>query len=136
MNNIPIFTQTPLCVSGRVATANPNLDGVTGTYTTLVTGSANGTRISYIRIKALVTTTTGMIRFFVNDGTAVNLIAEVDVTVAAPSATVQSFEATLDFEYVTANGELSQVILATGDTLIASTEKAETFAITVFGGNY
>ena len=135
MNNIPIFTQTPVCVSGRVSTANSALDG-TGTTTTLVTGSTNGTRISYIRIKALVTTTTGMIRFFVNDGTTVNLLVEVPVTVAVPGATVQSFEATLDFEYVTANGELSQVILASGDTLVASTEKAELFAITVFGGNY
>ncbi len=136
MNNIPIFTQTPLCETKQLSVGNSNLDGTTGTYVTLVQGSTRGSRISYIRIKALQTTTAGMIRFFVNATTSTNLVAEVPVTVVVPSATAESFEATLDFEYVDSNGQLSQFILAHNDTLIASTQNSETFAVTVFGGDY
>lgn len=134
----PVFSQTPTNGFTQISTANSNRDGVTGTYATLLTGATYGTRISYIRIKALGTTTAGMIRFFhdqVSGAGNVNLIKEVVVDAVIPSGTAESFEAFIDFEYYAQDNQ-SGLILAADEELRVSTQNAETFAITVYGSNY
>ncbi|NBX74718.1 MAG: hypothetical protein EBQ89_10555, partial [Alphaproteobacteria bacterium] len=64
----PNFAGTPLAGNAQISTANTNRDG-TGTLGTVVTAGASGSRIEEIVIEATGTTTAGMIRLFLNDGT-------------------------------------------------------------------
>ena len=126
-NTSPRFTDGGKAWLGQVSVANTALDG-TGTIVTIATAGANGSLLQLIRIKAIVTTTVGMIRLFINDGTNTRLYKEIKVTAATPSVTVESFEA----EYQPSE----PLVLQTGWSLRASTHNAETFNILITGGDY
>jgi hypothetical protein len=125
----PIFLLTPKVGMVAIATANANLDG-TGTIGTVFTAGSNGSRIHKITIKAIVTTTAGMIRIYIYDGAAYKLLKELLVTAITKSATVSAFEYELYLP------EEEALILPTGYSLRASTEKAETFNVIAEGGDY
>ena len=88
MATAPAFAVTPRIASVNVATANTNRDG-TGTVATLITGAATGTRIAEIVCQAKVTTTAGMVRIFLYDGTTYYFFDEVSIAAATVSATVK-----------------------------------------------
>lgn len=127
VNTTPIFLLTPVSPPVLVSTANTNLDG-SGTLATLVTAATNGTRIDAVRIKAIETTTAGMIRFFIHNGTAAFLHSEVAVTAITPNATTKSFESTWRPDL--------PIVLPTGYSLRASTENGEDFHLTPWAGSY
>lgn len=108
-----------------ISTANSNLDGTTGTYSgAIITGAANyGTLIRSVTVKATGTTTQGMVRLFINDGSANKLICEIEIPAVIPSADDPTFEITLPVEYA----------LEPGWSLYASTEKAESFNVIAEG---
>lgn len=111
------YASTPRAAVGQVSTANTNRDG-TGTIVTVFTAGASGSRIDDIVVTATGTTTAGMVRLFVHDGTNARLWQEVPVTAVTPSGTVAAFTASL----------LNQaLILPNGWSLRASTHNAETF---------
>lgn len=89
-NRNPLFTLDPVIGMAQVATANAARDG-TGTIAILVTGGLAGTRITLIRVVATVTTTGGMIRLFLDDGTDVRLWKEIQVSAITVSATDPAF---------------------------------------------
>ncbi len=124
MSTQPIFATTIVSAAVNIATANPNRDG-TGTVGTLYTAPANGARIDEIKIKAKVTTTAGMIRFFLHNGTTYFLLTEVLVTAITASATVAAFETSLY--------ELG-LVLESGWSIRVATEKAESFDISIVRG--
>lgn len=127
-NTTPIFTAVPIIGVVAIATANTNLDG-TGTIATLVTGSTNGTKIDRITITATVTTTAGMIRFFIDPNTGTNyMFAEATVAAVTPSASVPAFTKTLVFD--------RGLVLPADYLLRVSTEKATNFNIVAYGGTY
>jgi hypothetical protein len=103
----------------QVGVANTNRDG-SGTIVDVCTGGANGTRIDDIDIVAAGTTTAGVVRLFISDGTNTWLWREILVTAATPSSTVAVWSATLR--------NLS-LILKANWKLRASTHNAETFNI-------
>jgi hypothetical protein len=105
-----------------IDTANTNRDG-TGTLVNLVTGATNGTIIEQISIQATGTTTAGMARFFLYDGTTNALIHEVVVQAVTPSAFVPTFGATI---------RLPNVRLSPTHILKASTHNAEEFRIVAY----
>lgn len=115
------YAATPKTAVAQVSTANTARDG-TGTLATVFTAGTNGSRIDDITIVATGTTTAGMIRLFLHDGTNARLWREVAVSAITPSATVSPFSSAL--------GSLA-LVLQTGWSLRASTEKAETFNILV-----
>lgn len=123
----PAFTQVPILATLQIATANTNLDGITGTYGTLLTGSTNGTRIDAIKFKAAVTTTAGVIRIFIDNLTNKRLIAEVAVNAIAIGASAPSFEAVWMPE--------SPLIIPSGYIVIANTNNAEAMNLFAIGGN-
>jgi hypothetical protein len=125
----PIFTLAPVIAIAQITTANTNLDG-TGDVVDIITGGQNGTRISKITIKALVTTTAGMVRLFIHDGTSIHLWKEISITAVTKSATVSAFSIETTFL-----GELA-IVLPYNYIIKASTEKSETFNIIIEGGNY
>ena len=105
-----------------ISTANSNLDG-TGTLGTILTGAANGTLIKSITIKAHGTTTQGMVRLFIYNGTITKLFREILVPAITPAATTRAFETYLSINYA----------LQSGDILYASTQNAETFGVIAEG---
>ena len=110
-----------------ISTANSNIDGSTGTYYTILTAANNGTVLQSITIKAQVTTTPGMIRFFINDGGGnTNLLTEVFVPAVVKSGTAHSFSSRIDF-----GGK--DFALKSGWSLKASTENGETFNVIAEG---
>jgi len=128
-NTTPIFTLTPQTACVAIATANANRDG-TGTIGTVLTAGAAGTRITRINIKATVTTTAGTVRLYIYTGATYFLWREILVTAITASATVAAFEYAIELL-----GERA-LILPTGYSLRASTEKAENFNIVAEGGDY
>lgn len=130
-NTAPIFTLTPVCGIKLVSTANTNRDnsGVAGgTVVTLYSAGSAGGRVEYVRVCAQGTTTAGMVRLFVYDGSTYFLWAEIPVTAAVPSGTVQCFTA----EYV----PTKPLVLPTGYSLRATTHNAESFTVAVHGGDF
>jgi len=103
------------------ATANTARDG-TGTITTIQTAGTSGTRIDDIYIVATGTTTAGVIRLFIHNGTAAFLWQEILVTATTPSTTQASWSYTLLNQGLT---------IPTGYSLRASTNNAETFNVLV-----
>lgn len=115
------YAATPKTAAAQVTTANTARDG-TGTLATVFTAGTSGSRIDDIAITATGTTTAGMVRLFLHDGTNARLWREVAVSAITPSATVSPFSSLL--------GSLA-LVLQTGWSLRASTHNAETFNILV-----
>lgn len=115
------YASTPRAAVAQVSTANTNRDG-TGTIATVFTAGSNGSRVDDIIIIATGTTTAGMVRLFLHDGTNARLWQEVGITAITPSATVQAFTTQLTN---------IALILPNGWSIRASTHNAETFNIIV-----
>lgn len=128
-NTTPIFTLTPNLGCVAISTANANRDG-SGAIGTVLTAGANGTRITRIKIKATVTTTAGTIRLYLYNGATYFLWAEIPTTAITVSATLPAYEYTLELL-----GERA-LILPSGYSLRASTEKAENYNIVAEGGDF
>lgn len=115
------YAATPRAALGQVSTANTNRDG-TGTLATIFTAGSTGSRVDDIVIVATGTTTAGMVRLFLHDGTNARLWQEVSVSAVTPSGTVAAWTQTLS--------NLA-LVLPSGWSLRASTHNAETFNIIV-----
>lgn len=118
MASTPQYVGTPKSPTVTVSTANTNRDGTTGTYGTLMTAGATGSRIDRIRVNALATTTAGMVRLFIGNA----LVFEQPVMAVTPSGTNPAWSTDIVFE--------SGLVLAAGVVVKASTNNAESFAIT------
>lgn len=129
-NTSPVFASTPVLALAQVSAANTNLDG-TGTIVDLLTGGTNGTRVEMITIKAPGTTTSGMIRIYVYDGTNTRLWTEVYVSAVSPGVGTPSF--TYEIARYDGRGLLE---LPSGHKLRASTHNAEAINIMVHAGDY
>lgn len=93
-SNLAIYAQSGLlgCVQVGGAT-NTALDG-TGTLSSAVTMSSNGSIVDMIWFKAIVATTASMIRiFFAADGSTYRLIGEVLKEAITPDDDTKSWEA-------------------------------------------
>lgn len=121
MLNQQNYAAIPSTAAAQISAANTARDG-TGTLVTVETAGASGTRIDDITIIATGTTTAGMVRLFLHDGTTARLWREVPVSAITPSATVQTFSSSLN--------NLA-LVLQSGWSLRASTHNAETFNVLV-----
>lgn len=128
------YTAVPRNGGCVISTANPNRDG-SGTLGTVLTGATRatganpplqgGSRIDQLTIQATGTTTAGMVRLFLHDGTNARLLGEIQVPPITPNATTRAFSARLSKD----SSDLLPIVLADGWSLRASTEKAETFNV-------
>lgn len=115
------YASTVQNAQAQISTANTNRNG-TGTIATVMTGATNGTRIDDIYIVATGTTTAGVVRLFISDGSNVRLWQEILVSAVTPSTTIAVWSAAL----------INQgLILESGWSLQASTNNAETFNVIV-----
>lgn len=131
MASTPQYAATPKCGIVAISTANTARDG-TGTIGTVFTAGTSGSRIDGVVVKATNTTTAGTIRLFIHNGTTAYLIEEFKVRANTVSATNPSFEWKIN---ASNTPELFPIVLPTGYSLRASTEKAETFNVVAFGGD-
>lgn len=122
MATSPQYVGTPKSPSVSISTANTNRDGTTGTYGTLMTAGASGSRVDRINLTATGTTTAGMVRLFVGSA----MVKEIPVVAITPSATQPAFSVDIDFD--------KGLILQAAAVLKASTHNAEAFNLTVISG--
>lgn len=125
MSATPQYATTPKCGIGQVSVANANRDG-TGTIVTVLTAGASGSRIDTVTVKATGTVTDGMVRLYIHDGVNARLYTEVPIVATTPSASVAAFETGIKLD----------LVIPTGYSLRASTEKAETFNVIAVGGDF
>ena len=121
MASSPVFAVTPEIGMGQVSVANTNRDGTTGTYITLVTAAPSGTRVAEIVTQATVTTTAGMVRLFLTDGSTTRMFDEISISAATVSASVKGNRVSTLY---------TNLVLPSGWSMKASTHNAE--AINVF----
>ena len=123
------------CCSGDLQTVGLTTISVANTATdgtgavTLATGSSptTGAYIDHVIIVAGATTTTGMIRFFVDNGSDVALIATVPVTaVSSVTPPNKPFQQKVDIKFTLKDSTW---------ILKATTHVAETFYLTAIGEN-
>lgn len=126
------YASVPKVGVGQISTANTARDG-TGTIGTVFTAGSNGSRIDMIDVQATTTTTAGMVRLFVHNGTNAILLGEVPVQANTPSATNPAFNALLNTNTMS---QLLPIVLPTGWSLRASTNNAEAFNVIAFGGDF
>jgi hypothetical protein len=122
----PAFATVPRIGSAQVSAANTNRDG-TGTIVTVITGVAAGTRIAEVVVEATVTTTAGMVRLYLYDGTNTRLFDEVAIAAATPSASVRATRVSTVY---------TNLILPSASwQLRASTHNAETMNVIALGAD-
>lgn len=124
MSASPQFAAIPATAMVQISTANTNRDG-TGTFGTLITAPTAGSRVDDIQITAAGTTTAGVVRMFLSDGTNSRLLAEYLVPAVTPSTTV----AVWSIKLVNLG-----IILKSGWSLRFATHNAETFNIAMLRG--
>ena len=121
------FVATPKVGLATISTANTSLTG-SGTIGTVFSAGANGSRIERCVVKATGTTTSGMVRLFIHNGTASTLLTEIPVAPVTPSGTLPAFETTMVFD--------GGLVIPTGYSLRASTHNSESFQLTALGGDF
>lgn len=115
------YASTPRSASAQISTANTNRNG-TGTIVSVFSAGSNGSRVDDIWVVATGTTTAGVVRLFISDGSNIRLWRELIVPAITPSTTVPVYNAVL-YEQA--------LILQNGWSLQAATNNAETFNVLV-----
>ena len=88
-NTSPIFGLISVLSTAQVSAANTNRDG-TGTIVDILTGDTDGTIIDVIAVVAVGTTSSGMVRLYISDGSNTRLWQEVAQN--APQRAVELFQ--------------------------------------------
>lgn len=130
MSTSPGYASTARCAIAAISTANTNRDG-TGTIGAVFTAGSSGSRIDTILVEATGTTTAGMVRLFIYNGSTAYLFKEVPVLAITPGASTPAWGAQINS---TLDRELP-IIIPTGYSLRASTHNAETFNVIAMGGD-
>lgn len=131
VNRKPIFVLTPRLGMARIATGNGARDGSGAGIADLLTGATDGTRIHQITVKATGTTTAGMIRLFVFDGTNVRLWKEHVVAAITPGPSTETFSKD-DFRA----DNLPLLVLPLNHVLRVATHNTEQFDVMAHGGDF
>lgn len=111
-----------------ISVANAGSDG-TGTIVDTFTAGANGSWLSSLEITAQVTTTAGMVRIFIHDGSSWKIYDEVVVTAITKAASTAGFR----YTYTPPNAPLK---LPAGWKVGTAPHNGETFVIVARGGDY
>lgn len=123
----PQFTQAARIGSVFINVGNAQRDGG-GNMSTVLTAAASGTRVDKILVKATASTTSGFVRLFISVSGVNYLFMEISVPTISASSTVPAFETVVDLQ--------GGIVLPSGTSLKASTEKAEGFNVIGLGGDF
>lgn len=122
----PQFTAVPKIGAAVISTANTNRDG-SGPMTTLFVSGEKGSRIESVVVQAISSTSIGMVRLFISDGTNNHLFMEIPVPQTSPSGTDSAFRSEVTF---------SSLVLPPGYVLKVSTHNSDPFSVVVIGGDF
>lgn len=127
------YAATPKIGSANLTTADTSLTAPT-TVGTVLTAGASGTRIDYIDIQGVATTTACLVNLFIYDGSTYILWTQVPVIAVTSSTTAPAFAATLSSNV---NANLMPLILPTGYSLRAAVSVTQTgVRVTAQGGDF
>lgn len=132
MASTPQFTSTPKVETIVLSVANANLDGSGTLGVGSFTAGSNGSMIEKVSLNAKETTTQGMVRLFLYNGADYAFVGEIPVSAKTPSDTATSFSLVVDKSV----NPIFPMVIPTGTSLYASTGKAESMDLTMFGGDY
>jgi hypothetical protein len=142
-NTTPIFPLTPNIrwVSGAAAnvntpgvTANTTKDLTSGAISNLYQAGSNGSRVDFIRIRALGTNVATVVRIWINNGSTYNnannnaLFTDLTIPATTNSEAAQLAETTINLNMSLPGG---YALYATFGTAVAAG-----FHITTVGGDY
>lgn len=126
MATSPNFAATPRFGGVSISTADTSRTAPTNVGTVFTAGSS-GSRIDEVTITAAGTSTANVVRLFIHTGSTYYLLQEVLISAVVPSASVDSFTTTLTF---------NSLVLPSGHSLRATTNNAETYHVTAYGGDF
>lgn len=127
------YAATPKIGSATLTTADTSLTAPT-TVGTVLTAGSSGTRIDYIDIQGVATTTACLVNLFIYDGSTYILWTQVPVIAVTSSTTAPAFAATLSSNV---NANLMPLILPTGYSLRAAVSVTQTgVRVTAQGGDF
>ena len=119
----------PHLETGALSTANTNRDG-TGTLVDVFTAGERGSEVRRVTINATSTTTAGMVRLFIYDGTNARFWKDIVVEAITPSGTVEAFN------YVLSLLKSEALLLERTHVLRAAPHNAESFHVVCEGVDY
>jgi len=130
MATSPAFTATPRLGIATLSAANTARDG-SGTIVDVFSAGATGSRVEHIDLVARGTTTAGVLRLWIHNGTAYSLWREILVSAITPSTSVAVWSSSVDCSTLA-----KLLVLPTGHKLCASTHNAEAFNVVAVGGDF
>jgi len=127
------YASTPKVGSALLTTADTSLTAPS-TVGTVLTAGSNGSRIDYIDIQGVATTTATLINLFIFDGTNYFLWQQVPVQAVTSGTTAPAFSATLSSN---GNANIMPLTLPTGYSLRATTTVSQTgVRVIAYGGDF
>lgn len=130
VNTVPRFIETPLSWVTKLSVANPNVSGNTGTVATLLTGSANGSKVDYFYVQAQGPTQANRLRMWLFTSNATPfLLKEIAISAASgPKTTTSMFSTTFT--------PGAPIVVPSNWTLRCAVHSANVISITAIGGDY
>lgn len=127
------YASTPKIGAALLTTADTSLTAPT-TVSTIVSAGTNGTRIDYIEVMGVATTTSGLINLFIFDGTTYHLWQQIPVQAITTGTTTPSFVSNLASN---SNANVMPLVLPNGYSLRATTTVAQTgVKVIAYGGDF
>lgn len=127
------YAATPRVGSATLTTADTSLTAPT-TVGTVLTAGSSGTRIDYIEIQGVATTTACLVNLFIYDGSTYILWQQVPVIAITSSTTAPAFSTTLSSN---GNANVMPLTLPTGYSLRATVSVTQTgIRVTAYGGDF
>lgn len=127
------YAATPKIGAALLTTADTSLTAPS-TVGTVVTAGANGTRIDYIEVMGVATTTASLINLFIYDGSTYHLWQQIPVYAITTSTTTPSYAATLSSN---GNANVMPLCLPNGYSLRATTTVSQTgVKVIAYGGDF
>ncbi len=121
MAQTPVFASTPARTVGQVATGDTSRTAPSS-VATIITAVSAGTKITEVEVVGTGTTTAGMVRLFIYDGSNYRLFDEFVITAITPSASVPVYRQVRVYP---------NLVLPSGYSLRATTHNTETFNVHV-----
>ena len=127
------YAATPRVGSALLTTADTSLTAP-ATVGTVLTAGSSGSRIDYIDIQGVATTTACLVNLFIYDGSTYFLYTQVPVQAVTSSTTAPAFSATLSSN---GNANILPINLPTGYSLRATVSVTQTgVRVIAQGGDY
>ena len=127
------YAATPRVASATLTTADTSLTAPT-TVSTILTAGSSGTRIDYIEVIGVATTTACLVNLFIYDGTNYILWQQVPIIAVTSSTTAPTYAAYISSN---ANANIMPLTLPTGYSLRAAVTVTQTgVRVTAYGGDF